>query len=83
METRNLTNQALAELSGKALGDVQLLVGKLGLKDVAVAVGVAPAALDQAVQEKVEARVDAAASDGQIGKEQAASLLQRLTGSNG
>ncbi len=80
MEGRNLANQALAELSGKSLGEVQLLIGELGSKAAAASLGVSSAALQQAVVAKVQARIKAAAADGRIAGGQAASLLEGLQG---
>lgn len=78
MEGRNLTNQALAELSGKSLAEVQLLIGEIGSKEAAASLGVSSDALQQAVNAKIEARIEAAAADGRIGGGQAASLLNAL-----
>ncbi|MEQ8651235.1 MAG: hypothetical protein RIC87_02105 [Kiloniellales bacterium] len=83
MEGRTLTNQALAELSGKSLGQVQSLIGEIGNREAAAALAIAPDALQQAVVAKIKARIEAAASDGRIATGQAAKLLDGLSANSG
>ncbi len=78
LEARSMTNQALAEISGKTPQEVQMLVGELGINKAGSALGVNPDALAQAVQAKMKSRIETAVSEGRIAAGQATVLLNAL-----